>query len=102
MRAPLTCRDVAFALAPRLNAAGRLGTAQEALELLLTEDPERARDLAASLDRQNRERRAVEDTVFAEAEAQLARFIDPIATRRSWLARRDGTRESLASSLRGC
>lgn len=76
LRAPFTCVDVGFGLGPRLNAAGRLGTAQDALELLLTDDPSRARTLAFSLDQQNRERRAVEDAVYAEAEAQLAGWFD--------------------------
>ena len=77
LRPPFACGDIAFGLAPRLNAAGRLGTAQQALELLLTDDAARARTLAVSLDVQNRERRAVEDRVFAEAEAQLASSFDP-------------------------
>jgi single-stranded-DNA-specific exonuclease len=76
LRPPLNCRNISFGLAPRLNAAGRLGTAQDALELLLTEDPARARALAQSLDEQNRERRAVEDEVFAQAEAQLAKWFN--------------------------
>lgn len=76
LRPPLNCRNIAFALGPRLNAAGRLGTAQEALELLLTDDPLRARMLAESLDRQNRERRAVEDDVLDQAEAQLAEWFN--------------------------
>jgi len=76
LRTPLTCVDVGFGLGPRLNAAGRLGTAQDALDLLLTDDASRARTLALSLDQQNRERRAVEDAVFAAAEAQLARWFD--------------------------
>jgi single-stranded-DNA-specific exonuclease len=70
--------DVGFGLGPRLNAAGRLGTARDALELLLTEDPGRARTLAASLDQQNRERRAVEESVYQEAEAELATWFDPM------------------------
>ena len=77
LQAPFSCGDIAFALGPRLNAAGRLGTAQEALELLLTDDPARAEMLALSLDLQNRERRSVEDRVFDEAEAQLATSFDP-------------------------
>ncbi|HYR57223.1 MAG TPA: DHH family phosphoesterase, partial [Chthoniobacteraceae bacterium] len=71
---PLTPATIGFGLGPRLNAAGRLGTAQVALELLLTEDEPRARELAASLDAQNRERRAVEEDVFRQAEAQLAEW----------------------------
>jgi single-stranded-DNA-specific exonuclease len=76
IRPPINCRAIGFGLAPRLNAAGRLGTAQAALELLLTDDPDRARTLARSLDAQNRERRAVEEAVFLEAEAQLAEWFD--------------------------
>jgi len=73
---PFSPGDIGFGLAPRLNAAGRLGTAQDALELLLTEDAGRARTLAMNLDVQNRERRAVEEAVFQEAEAQLAGCFD--------------------------
>jgi single-stranded-DNA-specific exonuclease len=76
VRPPVNCRAVAFGLAPRLNAAGRLGTAQAALELLLTDDDDCAQRLAKSLDAQNRERRAVEDAVLSEAEAQLAGWFD--------------------------
>jgi len=74
---PLTPVDIGFKLGPRMNAAGRLGTAADALELLLTEDPRRAAALAASLDAQNRERRAVEDGVLTEAEALLAQEFVP-------------------------
>lgn len=74
LRPPLSCGNIGFGLGPRLNAAGRLGTAQEALELLLTDDPSRARTLAQQLDQQNRERRAVEDEVLAAAEEQLAEW----------------------------
>jgi single-stranded-DNA-specific exonuclease len=76
LRFPPTPASIGFGLAPRLNAAGRLGTAQDALELLLTEDPARARTLAGNLDAQNRERRAVEDEVFQQAEIQLAEWFD--------------------------
>jgi single-stranded-DNA-specific exonuclease len=76
LRPPLSPSNIGFGLAPRLNAAGRLGTAQDALELLLTEDEGRARTLAANLDAQNRERRAVEDDVFQQAEAQLEEWFD--------------------------
>jgi single-stranded-DNA-specific exonuclease len=65
-------RSVGFALAPRLNAAGRLYRADAGLELILTEDPARARQIAEELDRANRERRAVETQIRFQAEAQIA------------------------------
>ncbi|MEA2311188.1 MAG: single-stranded-DNA-specific exonuclease, partial [Solirubrobacteraceae bacterium] len=61
-----------FRLGPRLNAAGRLYRADAGLELLLTEDPERARAVAAELDANNTERRDVETRIRFEAEAQVA------------------------------
>ncbi|HEY3900484.1 MAG TPA: single-stranded-DNA-specific exonuclease RecJ [Chthoniobacter sp.] len=78
LKLPFSPGDIGFGLGPRLNAAGRLGTAQDALELLLTEDAGRARALAVSLDAQNRERRAVEETVFKDAEAQLTEWFDVV------------------------
>ncbi|HEX3452121.1 MAG TPA: DHHA1 domain-containing protein, partial [Solirubrobacteraceae bacterium] len=65
-------RAVAFALAPRLNAAGRLYRADAGLELMLTEDTARAAQIAAELDSANRERRRVEMGIRFQAEAQMA------------------------------
>jgi single-stranded-DNA-specific exonuclease len=64
-------RAVGFALAPRLNAAGRLYRADAGLELILTEDHERAQRIATELDAANHERRAVETRIRYEAEAQM-------------------------------
>jgi single-stranded-DNA-specific exonuclease len=64
-------RALAFALAPRLNAAGRLYRADAALELLLTDDPGRATQVARELDDANRERRQVELGIRLEAETQM-------------------------------
>lgn len=63
----LTARDIAFSLAPRLNAAGRMGDVRLALDLLMEDDPVRADRLARSLDQLNQERRQVEEEVFAQA-----------------------------------
>jgi len=67
----LDARALGFRLAPRLNAAGRLRRADAALELLLTDDEERARAVAEELDAANAERRAVEQRILFEAEAQV-------------------------------
>jgi single-stranded-DNA-specific exonuclease len=63
----LTVRDVGFKLAPRLNAAGRLGSAEPALELLVTEDPRRAEELARTLDDLNRRRYDAQARLVEEA-----------------------------------
>ncbi len=66
-------RAVGFALAPRINAAGRLYRADAALELILCDDPVRAAQIADELDRANSERRHTEQRIRHEAEAQIAR-----------------------------
>ncbi len=63
---------IGFRLAPRINAAGRLHRADAGLELLLTEDPARARAIATELDAVNAERRDVETRIMFAAEAQVA------------------------------
>jgi single-stranded-DNA-specific exonuclease len=65
-------RAIGFALAPRLNAAGRLYRADAGLELLLTDDRERAMEIARELDAANHERRQIERRIRFEAEAQMA------------------------------
>jgi len=67
VKAPLSAADVGFRIGPRINAAGRLGDAQAALDLLLCRDPGTARRLAADLDRWNRERQQEESQVVEEA-----------------------------------
>ncbi len=64
-------RAIGFALAPRLNAAGRLYRADAGLELVMCADPVRAQQIAEELDRVNRERRQVELGIRAAAEAQI-------------------------------
>jgi single-stranded-DNA-specific exonuclease len=65
-------RSLGFALAPRLNAAGRLYRADAGLELILTSDPQRAERIAQELDSANHERRQIERRIRFEAEAQMA------------------------------
>ncbi len=64
---PITAEHVSFRLAPRLNAAGRLGEAQLALDLLLAPDDATADRLAAELDERNRQRQMIQEQVWTEA-----------------------------------
>jgi len=68
----ITGFDVAFRLAPRINAAGRMDVASEVVELFSTRDLHRAAELAAKLERLNRERRDVEAAALTTIEARLA------------------------------
>ncbi|MGI6150396.1 MAG: single-stranded-DNA-specific exonuclease RecJ [Christensenellales bacterium] len=64
---------VSFAIAPRINAAGRTGTAETALSLFLTDDEKKAQKLAAELDNENRRRQAIEGEIFKDAMDRIAR-----------------------------
>jgi single-stranded-DNA-specific exonuclease len=66
-----TEETIGFTFAPRLNALGRLGDANPAVELLLTQDSARARVLAAQIEGLNMQRRMLTSQVFQAAEAQL-------------------------------
>jgi len=68
--AKLNARSLGFGLGPRLNAAGRLETAQLALDLLTATDNEAALELAERLDLMNRERRTEQDRIFKAARLQ--------------------------------
>lgn len=70
-RSRLTATDLGFALAPRLNAAGRLDDMSIGIECLLTQDPERAHALAVQLDGLNQERRGIEQEMQQQAIALL-------------------------------
>jgi single-stranded-DNA-specific exonuclease len=63
----VTASTIAFAIAPRMNAAGRLGTAVTAVELLLTKDEVRAREIAEELDKENKARQSTEQEILREA-----------------------------------
>lgn len=78
---PITGFDVAFRLAPRINAAGRMDVASEIVELFCTRDGGRANELAAKLDLLNRQRRDAEAAALAIIEARLAEDLEFAAER---------------------
>lgn len=69
--------DVAYLLGPRLNAAGRLGQAQLAVELLLTDKPDRALELAQYIDRLNTSRQTLERSIYQKALELAEQEFDP-------------------------
>ncbi len=71
---PLSSVQVGFALSPRINAAGRMGEADLAAELLECADPDRAEALAKELCQLNRERQSVEQDICADAIDQIGRL----------------------------
>src|SRR5207253_7904529 len=78
---PPSCRDLGFALGPRINAGGRVGKSDLGVRLLTSTDPEEARTIALELDRLNEERRAIEMLVCEQAEEQAkGRGDDPVIT----------------------
>jgi single-stranded-DNA-specific exonuclease len=78
-KSTLTSEDVAFGLAPRLNAAGRLGQAQLGVELLFTQDADRARSLAEYIDQLNDNRVHLERSIYLAANQQIKERFDPQA-----------------------
>jgi single-stranded-DNA-specific exonuclease len=75
----VTEQTLGFGLAPRINAAGRLYRADASLELMLTDDEDRALEIARELDAVNVERQAVESAILIEAEEQLASAPDRLS-----------------------
>jgi len=75
-----SCRDLGFALGPRINAGGRVGKSDLGVRLLTSTDPEEARTIAAELDRLNEERRAIEMIVCEQASEQAAKLDAPVIT----------------------
>lgn len=70
---PITSTSIAFVIAPRLNAAGRLSRASHAVKLLITEDEEEALTLAEELTAKNKERQAIEQIIDREVSEMLAK-----------------------------
>jgi single-stranded-DNA-specific exonuclease len=71
-RSEITTTDIGYILAPRVNAAGRIGSPETAIRLFLTDDPKQAMALASRLDQDNQKRQALENAILAEVEAALA------------------------------
>jgi single-stranded-DNA-specific exonuclease len=90
VRPPILPEDIGYRLGPRLNAAGRLSTAEKSLRLLLTDDEEQASALATELDQQNRARQEVEKEILAAAIVTIEKQFDPardasiVAGARGW------------------
>lgn len=67
---------VGFILGPRINASGRVSSASQALRLLLTEDEREARNLAEGLDKENRQRQSIEESILKEAILKVERDVN--------------------------
>ena len=93
--------DFGFALGPRLNAAGRLADMTLGIECLLTDDPTRAAQLAAELDRINRERRDVEAGMREQAEALVERIMPTGAPPAALALFDDGFHEGVVGIVAG-
>ncbi|HYX76105.1 MAG TPA: DHH family phosphoesterase, partial [Gaiellaceae bacterium] len=76
---------IGFRLAPRLNAAGRLGRPEAALELLLCEEREPAARLAQQLEELNRDRQAVEERILREAVEEIESWPEPRRAQRAYV-----------------
>src|SRR3954468_20624840 len=86
---------VGFRLAPRLNAAGRLGHPEAALELLLTDDTDQAARLAHRLDELNRDRQAVEERILRDAVEEIEAWPEAKQRRRGYVLAREEWHEGV-------
>jgi single-stranded-DNA-specific exonuclease len=77
----VTAYDIAFRIAPRLNAAGRMGNAESALRLLNSEDEVEAYNLASVMEENNKNRQKIEQQILREAEQQIRNEVDLETTR---------------------
>ncbi len=73
--ADVTTGDVVFKIGPRINAAGRMAHAEQAVALLLADDPDEAKALAAELEALNKERRSIDQETLREAKTMAERQI---------------------------
>ena len=78
---PVTAENVSYAIAPRINAAGRMDSAVTALQLVLCEDPDRAAELAHKLNQINVQRQETETQIFQAVQQQLEQQPDCLEDR---------------------
>ncbi|MBQ7095338.1 MAG: single-stranded-DNA-specific exonuclease RecJ [Clostridia bacterium] len=78
---PIDTAAISFMIAPRINAAGRLGNAETGVELLITEDEARAEQIVEQLCRENNRRQEIENRILTDAIALMEK--DPLADKRS-------------------
>jgi single-stranded-DNA-specific exonuclease len=93
--AAVDAASVGFRLAPRLNAAGRLGHPEAALELLLTDDRDEAVRLAHRLDELNRDRQTVEERILREAVEEVESWPEAKQERRGYVLAREDWHEGV-------
>ena len=93
--AAVDAASVGFRLAPRLNAAGRLGHPEAALGLLLTEDREEAGRLAHRLDELNRDRQTVEERILREAVEEIESWPEPKRRQHAYVLAREDWHEGV-------
>ena len=94
-----TARDIGFGLAPRMNAAGRLEDATLALQLLLTEDPDAAQEIAQTLNAHNRTRQQLQEAAVQEAIAQIER--ENLARHRALVVQSSGWHHGVVGLVAG-
>ncbi len=96
----LTSRSIAYSLSPRLNAAGRMGNADLALDLLIDDDPASAKRLAEILDKQNTERQALCQSILDEASDEVERTHN-LETDAAIMVAREGGHEGVIGIVAG-
>jgi single-stranded-DNA-specific exonuclease len=80
VRTKIDCYHLGFLIGPRINAAGRLASADLALKLLLCDNPGKAKRLAGQLDSANRERKMIEDRIIEEVALDIDKTFKPAKT----------------------
>lgn len=81
VKSPISAVTAAFSLAPRINASGRFGSAREAVELLLCEEPDAAEDMARRLNELNSQRKKTEADIMEEIRAHISENPDILYSR---------------------